>query len=234
MKVVRSIITLALMTSVQAYSAEKVLVFSAIEGINADNPIVKVLEHAYKKLDIDIKIQSLQGNRGVALSNKGILDGEILRSKSVEVNHTNLIRVDFPLDSSQLHFFVKRGNEFKVTGWDSIPDEYYLGYPDGLKIIQTAIIKHQLKADKSSSLQVMFKKLDAGRNDVVVAGVNRLTLINEMGLNEITLLEPPIETHFLYHYLHEKHSELVPKITEIVKEMWVSGELFSIRDMYEE
>lgn len=228
-----STITIAIFSvSSQLYAADNVLVFSAIDYIDTQSPTVKVLEHAYQKLGIEIKFRSLQGNRGIALSNKGILDGEVLRSKSIEGNFPNLIRIDFPMDSAQLHFFVKQGNEFKVDGWGSIPNGYSLGYPDGLKIIQTAISKHHLDGEKSNNLTGMFKKLDAGRTDVAVASVERWELIDHMGLEDITVLEPPIETHFLYHYLHKSHADLVPEITTTLKKMWESGEFDRIWDMY--
>lgn len=56
--------------------------------------------------------------------------------------------------------------------------------------------------------------------------------VNKLGLDSIRILSPPLERLPLYHYLHEKHKDLVPKVDEIIRDMAESGELDDLREEF--
>ena len=57
--------------------------------------------------------------------------------------------------------------------------------------------------------------------------------VNPQALQEITLLQPPIQRDNLYHYLHSKHAALVPKITAVLQEMEEEGLIQRIKEELE-
>ena len=49
-------------------------------------------------------------------------------------------------------------------------------------------------------------------------------------LKRIKYLTPPVEVYKLYHYLHERHKDLVPTVNAVFKAMQERGELEALRE----
>ncbi|NCD33316.1 MAG: transporter substrate-binding domain-containing protein [Spartobacteria bacterium] len=212
-------------------SAQNTLILSAVEKTPPANTVTEVLRQAYQQLGIELEILELPGLRGIAYSNNGDTDGEAFRIAGIDQEYSNLIQIDVPIRTDAMHLFVKQGREFPVTGWDCIPKEYLLGYKRGVKHIEYAVAKYGLRAEAVNSVEQLFQKLETGRNDVIVTGVQEgAQLIPQLHLQDIIRLEPSVCTSSLYHYLHEKHADLVPKITAVLKEMEAHGEIQTIRE----
>jgi polar amino acid transport system substrate-binding protein len=214
--------------------AQDTLVLSAVENAPSINTVGQVLQHAYRRLGINVTIRELPGLRGLQYSNRGITDGEAFRNSGIENEYPNLIRIDIPVRIDAMHLYVKQEKAFIVEGWDSIPKGYRLGYLRGVKFVEYAILKHGLFGHAVGSADQLFLQLKSDRNDVVVAGVEvGARLMSEHQVADIVRLEPPIHTAYLYHYLHSKHADLVPKITAVLKTMAAIGEIQTIREQAE-
>jgi len=73
--------------------------------------------------------------------------------------------------------------------------------------------------------------LHRDRVDIVItARINGLLQIKKLNLDSIHALSPPLSREPVYHYLHEKHEALVPKIDRILKEMEKNGTLGRLRE----
>jgi ABC-type amino acid transport substrate-binding protein len=73
--------------------------------------------------------------------------------------------------------------------------------------------------------------LDAGRIDLLItARINGLLMTKDLGLGTIKPLSPPLSRLWVYHYLHERHKDLVPIIDAVFKAMQESGELEALRE----
>lgn len=206
------------------------LVFSAIENSPPVKNVTVILKQAYQKLGINISIKEYPGLRGLSYANSGETDGEAFRIFDIDKEYINLIRIPVSIRQDTMHLFVKKGKEFVLKDWSSIPKSYTIEYQRGLRFPKYASKEYQIKVIENNNVQSMFLKLDSGRCDAVVAGgLEGLKYIQYLGLKNIVMLEPPIYTTFLYHYLNKKHIKLVPQITEILKEMENSGEIERIR-----
>ena len=62
--------------------------------------------------------------------------------------------------------------------------------------------------------------------------VNGLGIIGQLGLEGIHALEPPLVRIDLYHYLHQRHADLVPEIADTIRKMEASGRISEIRDQF--
>ena len=49
-------------------------------------------------------------------------------------------------------------------------------------------------------------------------------------LDELTIIEPPLSTTLLYHYVHKSNQDLVPKLTKVLEEMERNGTIEKILD----
>ena len=57
-----------------------------------------------------------------------------------------------------------------------------------------------------------------------------LAAVKRLGLKDrIRLLTPPLQKNEIYHFLHEKHRDLIPKVEQVLSEMQSSGELERLR-----
>lgn len=81
------------------------------------------------------------------------------------------------------------------------------------------------------TLEQAFKKLDAGRSDLVIeerfAG---LQMLNQLGFKGIQLLEPPLKHYPLYHYIHTRHAALVPQLEETLQQMEQEGVIRTLQE----
>lgn len=226
-----SIQVILLLSLALPVTAQDGLVFSGVEGAYPIHSVGKVLRRAYQKIGIQVAIRQYPGLRGLLYSDGGVVDGEAFRIEGIEKEYSNLIRIKIPVQIDDMYLYVKQGKEFTVKGWDSIPKSYYLGYVRGVKFIEYAVAKHDLRAETVSNYNQLFLKLELDRSDGVVAGIflgKRYFERNQ--LTDIVRLSPPIHKSYLYHYLHKKHGDLVPRITSVLKKMEAGGEIELIKE----
>lgn len=205
--------------------AQEQLTFAAVTDL--DTRIgAEVLRVAYAKLGIAINGKELPAARALALSNDGVLDGEINRIEGMEKLYPNLIRVPVAIGQMEGVVFTK-GLNFPVTGWDSLRP-YRIGTRIGLKFAELGTVG--MNVERVSTVEQSFAKLAAGRVDVVVeARLSGLWQLQLAGLRGIAPLEPPLVKFRLFHYLHKKHANLVPRITAVLEKMQADGQLQALR-----
>ena len=180
-----------------------------------------IMKEAYRRLGHSLKVVRFPGERALWAANTGVVDGELFRVDGVDKKYTNLIKV--PLNISKLEIVVfAKGKDFRVTGWDCLAS-YVIGYRSGVKAVELNMIKG-LKTEPVSTYKQAFLKLDNGRTDVVLGSRTAgLETIRENQLQEITVLEPPLMSMKIFHYLHKKNVDLLEPLTKIIQQMKNEG-----------
>ncbi len=224
---------LALVQSGLAVAGER-LVFSAVEGSITVEIARRVLTRAYERLDIPIEIRELPGARALYYSNSGQTDGEAFRVAGIEKRYSNLRRIDVPIFTNSLYLFVKEGREFSVNGWESVPPDYRVGYQRGIQIIEKNTLRHCIRTHRARHTSQLFAMLKFGRVDAIIAGGDQTVLsAQELRRDHIVQLQPAIDSHPLYHYVHVNQADLIPRITAVLREMEAGGELRRIQQEVE-
>ncbi|EPJ53476.1 MAG: hypothetical protein OFPI_10470 [Osedax symbiont Rs2] len=220
-----SLLGILIATSV---NAQTTLVFSGVQA-----PVVaiseEVLRKAYQRIGIQIRIIKQPGKRALRSSNSGKTDGEVMRSKGINEEYSNLIMVPVPVNFVDIVVFTKNV-EFTVNSPQSLKP-YKIGIRRGVKISERLTKGlNTLVVDRQEQLLSI---LDRGRVDVILMSrLGGVAQIKELKLRGIKILEPPLATGSRYHYLHSKHENLVTKITESLKKMEEGGEIKKIRNQY--
>lgn len=202
--------------------AEKTIIISTMPELDPVAQVaLKVMTEAYKRLGITMIIKNFPGERALQTANAGVVDGELYRRKEVENDYPNLIRIPVPITVAEVVVFTK-GKHFPVEGWKSIRP-YKVGYIRGIKMIEANLPKGGVFEPVNNNEQA-FLKLEAGRTDLVV-GVRAagLITISHLGLKGIEVLEPPLITNDLYHFLYIKNQHLVKPLTEVLQQMQKEG-----------
>ena len=187
-----------------------------------------IVKAAYKKLGIPVTFEILPGKRALAESSEVRADGEVHRIYEIGAEYPTLLRVPTPINYIEPSVFSKK-HQFEVTDCDALQG-YQIGIVRGVKHSQlcTQGMENVFVGD---DLIGVMRMLNAGRIDLLVtARINGLLMAKELGLDDIKPLSPPLSRLWVYHYLHERHKDLVPAIDAVFKAMQASGELEALRE----
>jgi len=188
----------------------------------------KILTAVYSRLNIPIELVDVPANRALIESSKGRMDGEVQRNIKVQEQYPTLIALFPPINYIEPSVFSKRFR-FPVNGWASIKD-YEIGIVRGVGTSENGT-QGMKKVRAIETLDQLLKMLDDDRLEVVVTDL----FSGQVALKKLNLkstiypLSPPLEKIYTYHFLHQKHRDIIPKVERILQEMRVSGELEELR-----
>ncbi len=192
-----------------------------VSGVDPHHPYlakqIKFLEEVFKTLNYKLEVQQYQSAHCFELSNSGEVDGEIWRIEGVDAEFKNLIRVPVPLWSHPELAFVK--GDFELDGWESLTP-YRVAFRAGTKVVENNIkdiVANQLPL---ASIDEAFGLLEKGEVDVVISDniVGTLLLESEKYKDSgIRQIAKPLDQALLFTYLHKKHLELVPELSQAIR-----------------
>ncbi|MFC1523437.1 substrate-binding periplasmic protein [Thermodesulfobacteriota bacterium] len=210
-------------------SAQERLEFSTIQDSIITPVLQQVVQEGYQQAGIEIKITEMPAQRSLLEANEGRVDGELVRTKFIEPISPNLIRIPVSIYLYKSMAFSKQ--KIRINGWRSLKP-YKLGFLRGHKQVEEKLKGLTYKRVENSDQ--LFKMMDAERLDVVIIGRARgLRTIQQLNLEKIKVLEPPLSELNLYHYLHKRHQHLVSKMTKIFQKMEDNGRIKQINDQFE-
>jgi polar amino acid transport system substrate-binding protein len=176
----------------------------------------RVLQEAYRRLGMAMVVIKVPGERSLFSADHGQVDGELYRKLGMEREYPNLRIVPVPLLTYEIVIFTL-GTTFVVNGWDSLRP-FTIGFVKGIKIIEQNT--QGMKLEPTATMRQAFLKMTLGRSDIVLANRNSgLAVLKEMKLQDVKILEPPLATFPVFHYLHKKHEALIPKLTAVLQQM---------------
>lgn len=186
-----------------------------------------VLKVVYAKAGIPIEIIPLSGKRALLESRQGRLDGEVHRILEIASIHPELLRVPTAINYIEQTIFSK-DRSFTLKDCDSLRGKL-VGRAIGVKYAEmcTQGMDNVAVFPDSSSLM---KSLDKDIVDFAITShLNGLVQLKKLGINSVVALQPALAKRQLFHYLHKKHKDLIPKIESIIATMQLDGELDLIR-----
>ncbi|MCP3400912.1 ABC transporter substrate-binding protein [Bradyrhizobium sp. CCGB20] len=189
----------------------------------------EMLRAVYARLNIKLEFEDVPGKRALALSSAGEVDGEIQRIGTLSRDYPTLIQVTPAINYIEPAVFATK-LRFDVDGWNSIKD-YSIGIVRGVGSSEAGT-RGMARVTATTSLENMVRMLDADRFDVMVTDLfSGLVAVRKLDLQtRIHPLSPPMERIHIYHYLHERHRDLVPKVGKVIAQMEASGELATLRE----
>ncbi|MCK1359514.1 transporter substrate-binding domain-containing protein [Bradyrhizobium sp. 199] len=189
----------------------------------------EMLRAVYAKLNIRLAFEDVPGKRALALSSAGEVDGEIQRIGTLSRDYPTLVQVTPAINYIEPSVFATK-HRFEVAGWDSIRD-YSIGIVRGVGSSEAGT-RGMAHVTATTSLDTLVRMLDADRFDVMVTDLfSGLATVRKLNLQaRIYPLSPPLERIHIYHYLHERHRDLVAKVGKVIAEMEASGELAALRE----
>ena len=208
--------------------AQSSLRIARIENIPDQFVGGEILKVVYSRLRIPVELVDLPAKRALTESSAGKLDGEVHRNINVQTQYPTLIMIRPAINYIEPSVFSKK-HDFKVKGWGSITD-YNVGIVRGVGTSEDGT-RGMKQVQAVTTLEQLMLALAAGRVDVAVSDAfSGLAVVKKLGLEDrIKVLTPPLQKNEIYHFLHEKHRDLVPKVEKMLREMQASGELEQLR-----
>jgi len=185
-----------------------------------------ITREAYRRIGIQVVIKKYPGERALRLANAGKVDGEVQRINGISANYHNLVQVYPAINYIEGAAFSKT-KDFKIAGWNSLKP-YRLGYIRGIKFAERNT--KEMDSTAVGDYPGLFQMINDKRLDVIISPrLNGLFQMKQLGITGVLNLQPAIMRFDLFHYLHQKHVKLVPKISAVFQAMQKAGELAKLR-----
>jgi len=183
-----------------------------------------VLPQVYKSLGIDITIIPMPAKRAQYEATSGNSDGEIMRIFTYGLENPTTHRVPTPYYYLQTMAFIKKGSGVKISNKNDL-SRYVIAKVRGVKHTNN-ITKGLTNIYDLNTTKQLMRFVEKGRADVALTNtVDGLMALKELGIDTIVPSEKPLATLDLFHYIHEDHKDLIPRIDAKIKEIKSSGEL---------
>lgn len=218
MKHIAVVLAALLMSSQGAAHAQQVLRLSGFEAPNLTPIAARVLSDAYAQLGIKIEVVEAHPRRALVRSSSGKTDGELVRVRSVGDQFPTLVRVEVPIVTSRTFAYT---NKAELRG--KRPEELYrlrAGHVDGARYAIKLAEKFS-EVWTARTPEQLFDMLHYGRIDIVIVseqtGRQMIEQFDKAGM--FFALQPSLSEVQYYHYLHEKHAHLVPRIEAVLRNL---------------
>ncbi|MHA7772079.1 substrate-binding periplasmic protein [Roseibium sp. M-1] len=198
-------------------SAQEKLKFSGFDAPNLTPIAERILTEAYAELGIRIEVVKSSPRRALLDAAAGKTDGELVRVRDIEALHESLIRVDVPVVVARTFAYT---NKQELMG-KSFGELRHLrvGHVAGARFAQ-ALSKDYAEVWTADEPEQLFEMLQRDRIDLVIVGEGTgRRIIRDLKMEGVFPLRPSLEEISFYHYLHQKHAGLVPKIEAVLKRM---------------
>ena len=209
--------------------AQAPLRLARIENIPDQQVGAEILQAVYQRLGLTVEFVDLPAKRALLESSQGRVDGEVQRVLAVQSEYPSLLPVQPSINYIEPSAFVKR-LDFPVDGWRSIAG-YSIGIVRGVGSSERGT-QGMARVEAVATMDQLMQMLAHDRIEVAVNDRFSGLLINRRLRLATTLrpLSPALERIALYHFLHERHRDLVPRVAEAVQAMAASGELERLRE----
>jgi len=186
----------------------------------------EILKEAYSRIGITVTTREFPGERALKMSNSGAVDGEVNRIHGIRKKYANLRMVPVAINAIEgLAFTNKPG--IKVRSWEDLRP-HKLGLRIGAKYAEYGTAGMQVASVKTNDQ--VFSMLGKHRTEIAISTrIEGVLTIHKLGLKNIRLIEPPLVSLELFHFLHKKHEALVPRIRKALEEMAREGRIEAIK-----
>ena len=177
------------------------------------------LEEAYEQMGIKIAVKKLPAKRSLLDANRGLLDGELVRIEGMEKKFPNLIMIR-PAVTSFKHLSLSRSPDVKITKVQDLR-KYKVAYLNGIQWQERLVEGTDAKGYNDYGRAL--KLLELGRIDMILVDQIPIKQVLEKRTPEqnesLHFAALPIAEEKLFHYLHKKHSALIPRLEQVLRDL---------------
>jgi polar amino acid transport system substrate-binding protein len=185
----------------------------------------KILIQAYLNMGIKILFLPMPAARSSMMWDDGRLDGLTYRLATTEL--PNGLKLSTPVAYGEVVAY-SINKQFSIDGYASL-SPYRVGYIAGAPFLLEKL-KDIPQKEPAPNIESLFKKLQMGRSDLVIESKLSLCFVHKMGMSNVIVLQPPLETILGYHYLHQRHQHLYVQLEKTLLSMKLDGSLKKLQE----
>jgi polar amino acid transport system substrate-binding protein len=197
-----------------------------------------VIVELYRRAKIPISIEFRPFTRSVFEVDAGEKDGELGRFEQVEDSFKRILRVPIPIMTLEYRPLAIAKHTASLASWETLRQSgLRIGARQGVYILESKL--GSAITDRTSSYDSLFKMLLANRIDIAMVPdgaldeyVERAPEAEKAALQKLHKL-PSLGFQPMYHYLNERHADLVPLLTRELQGMKKDGTLGRIWKSHE-
>lgn len=188
---------------------------------------VKVISEAFRRLDIDLRLEVYPPSRASRLLDNGVVDGEGLRPVGYEDRHPAAVRVDELMFTVIFAAAVTR-SDIELQSLNDLKDKNYrVEYVRGTEPLDEMLsaVVNQGHLSPISEAGHGLRKLAAGRSEVFIdfpGRIEALAAAPDMKSAGIRVIILPEQVN-IYPYLHARHAELAPRLARVLRDIREEG-----------
>jgi len=167
-----------------------------------------------QQVGVDFVFVDLPAARSIVSANRGVIDGDLLRTNMVSATMPNLVRVPYALVTIEAAAFTWMP-DLKVCNFQELSGikDVVVSTQIGRKYSQNKLRNYKNRLFVETAEQ-LFNILEQQRSDIAVLDRPSAyrAIGDRLGKTIFETCETPLITQHLYMFLHKKHEGLVSKI----------------------
>jgi hypothetical protein len=178
--------------------------------------IEQQLQRAYSRLGYQIEVVRLPAGRSLHMANRGVYDGELFRIGGLAEDFPALRQVEVQLATIEVLAFVKTEHQAELRDWVDLK-HIRVGYVRGFRLAEK--IQYAGYPVALTTLEQAVGMLEQGKIDVLLEDLQSVRSMLPAQLEQVGLTSLPtvLARAGLYHYLHERHSDLLEPLATVLK-----------------
>lgn len=185
-----------------------------------------VLQEAYRAIGQTFVLCPYPSAQALSAANTGETDGALHRIAGIETSYPDLVRIPVAINQTEPIAVVRRA-DIRIRDWADLGN-YRIG------IVRSIVVYERRTAGmdvtRLENLDQLLGMLDRNRLDVVVSDrLDALAALHQPAFSELHPQATPIETIPLYHYLHKRHRDWLPRLKAVLEKMKRNGRIQAIR-----
>jgi len=215
---------LGVISCVVKAESQRLLIGSAFRAPYIEPPnggtVWSLLKQVESELDVEFVFADVPAARALMLANKGVLDGDVMRVEEIREDHPNLVRVPTVVSVNEIAVF-SWNPELKINSFEEIAAAQKLAVATliGRKFIQRNLPNKNNRIFLEG-IELLFALLEHKRVELVVLDRRSAyhAVWDDLGKTVFEISEQPLATRHYYLYLHQRHTELVPRLNTALEE----------------
>jgi ABC-type amino acid transport substrate-binding protein len=200
--------------------SEDYYITHGVQGLFSEVNIA-IIDEVYKPLNIQPTHIFEPQQRSILVADQGKADAILFRALGAEERYPHLIPLEASHYSVKIHAFTNQ--PLTIESWADL-SEYKIAYLAGFVVAENNTVGMNRTGTKS--LEQALRLLNANRVDVVIATrESGLEIIRSWSDTNVQIQPQPLATVPLYHYVHEKHQDLILPLNNSLKLLIENNEL---------
>jgi polar amino acid transport system substrate-binding protein len=178
--------------------------------------IEQQLQRAYSRLGYQMQVVRLPAGRSLQMTDRGLYDGELFRIDGVQHEFPQLRQVPVQLASIELLAFVRSEQKDMLRDW-ILMKNVRVGFVRGFRLAsQLQYAGHPVPV---TTLEQAVGMLVQGKIDVLLEDQQSVQSVLPAKTEQagISMLPGTLARAGLYHYLHQRHSDLLQPLATVLK-----------------